>query len=125
MSGSLDRSMNGLSTCFAERRISKYVLSFLLSRTTTDATPQLPAHSLTIDRKIRVRLEPKTSIAMKLLRTKFNHLFAAKMKNPGATMSAEDAMWLELIKESLVTKAEAPRAKAEQVRKVKISLVKH
>lgn len=62
---------------------------------------------------------------MKLLRTKFNQLFAAKMKNPGATMSAEDVMWLELIKESLVTKAEVPRAKAEQVRKVKISLVKH
>ena len=40
-------------------------------------------------------------------------------------MSVEDVMWLELIKESLVTKAEVPRAKAEQVRKVKISLVKH
>lgn len=86
---------------------------------------QLPAHSLAIDRKIRVHLEPKTALAMKLLRQKFNQLFNTCMRDPTQAMSAESMQWLELVKESLVTKKQAQLPRASETEKILISLVKN
>lgn len=77
---------------------------------------QLPAHSLSIDRKIRVLLEPKTSIAMKVLRNRFHQLFAAKMKNPSITTDTQRE-WFDLVKEALVSKKLEKEVKVEEVRK--------
>ncbi|KAM0753239.1 P-loop containing nucleoside triphosphate hydrolase protein [Meredithblackwellia eburnea MCA 4105] len=84
---------------------------------------QLPAHSLTIDRKIRTYLEPKTSIALKILRHRFNQIFSAKMKNPSVTTEAQQ-QWLELVIESLASKKEVEDKKkeADPVKSVTFSL---
>lgn len=98
--------------------------SELERRPDPDRVPsQLAAHSLSIDRKIRVSLQPKTSIAMKVLRHRFNQLFNAKMRNPSITTESQQ-QWLDLVKEALVSKKSVvEEVEVKEVRpKVKISL---
>ncbi|GAA5855636.1 hypothetical protein JCM8547_001627 [Rhodosporidiobolus lusitaniae] len=72
---------------------------------------QLPAHTLSIDRKIRTRLyDPKTLLAIKILRDKWRELFNKKMKDPAAPLEARLEPWLALMRESL----ESPFKKAEE-----------
>lgn len=83
---------------------------------------QLAAHSLSIDRKIKTRLEPKTSIAMKILRQQWQAFFKKKMVDPSAPLEGQQ-QWLELLLEAL----ESPKKQEEEEKKrtrepVKISL---
>lgn len=67
-------------------------------------------------------LEPKTAIAMKVLRSRFNQLFNAKMRNPSITTESQQ-QWLDLVKEALVSKNTVEKVEVKEVRpKVKISL---
>ncbi|GAA5857787.1 hypothetical protein JCM9279_000747 [Rhodotorula babjevae] len=62
---------------------------------------QLPAHSISIDRKIRTRLEdPKSAVAIKLLREKWRELFNRKMRDPAAPLDPKLAPWLALVVEA-------------------------
>ncbi|SCZ98775.1 BZ3500_MvSof-1268-A1-R1_Chr7-1g09268 [Microbotryum saponariae] len=96
-----------------------------------NADTQLAAHSLSIDRKIRIRLEPKTSIAMRLLRQQWNSFFLAKMKNPTMTTSEPHAAWLDLVKEALCSPRKdedsvtAEMRKKKVVEQMKLSVIKN
>ncbi|SCV70876.1 BQ2448_3638 [Microbotryum intermedium] len=96
-----------------------------------NADTQLAAHSLSIDRKIRIRLEPKTLIAMRLLRHQWNMFFLAKMKNPTMTTSEPHAAWLDLVKEALCSprndedSVTAEMRKKKVVEQMKLSVVKN
>ncbi|GAA6008894.1 hypothetical protein JCM11491_003823 [Sporobolomyces phaffii] len=86
---------------------------------------QLAAHSLSIDRKIKTRLEPKTSIAMKVLRHQWQAFFRKKMIDPAAPLEGQQ-QWLELLLEAL----ESPKKLEEEEKKrtrepVKLNLVAH
>ncbi|GAA5927842.1 uncharacterized protein JCM15063_006009 [Sporobolomyces koalae] len=91
-----------------------------------NAEIQLAAHSLSIDRKIRTRLEPKTSIAIKVLRQQWQALFKKKMIDPSAPLEGHQ-QWLDLLVEAL----ESPKKKAEEEEKkrtrepVKLTLTAH
>lgn len=93
---------------------------------------QLPAHSLSIDRKIRTHLyDPKTLLAIKLLREKWRELFLRKMKDPAAPLDPALEPWLALVREALESgfvKAalEAEKAKSKETKeKVKLSLTRN
>ncbi|GAA5823603.1 hypothetical protein JCM11251_000694 [Rhodosporidiobolus azoricus] len=93
---------------------------------------QLAAHSLSIDRKIRTRLyDPKTLLAIKLLREKWRELFLRKMKDPAAPLDAKYEPWLALMREALESpfkqeEAEKKKKEKEAVRaQVKLSLTRN
>ncbi|GAA5902381.1 hypothetical protein JCM6882_000515 [Rhodosporidiobolus microsporus] len=93
---------------------------------------QLAAHSLSIDRKIRTRLyDPKTLLAIKLLREKWRELFVRKMKDPAAPLDAKYEPWLALMREALESpfkqeEAEKKKKEKEAVRaQVKLSLTRN
>jgi len=92
---------------------------------------QLAAHSLALDRKIKVQLEPKTALALRLLRRQFDRLFNAKMKNPGAALGAAGREWLALVVESLASagtllaRKEATKEKAEEEKRPEVHLSLH
>lgn len=78
---------------------------------------------MSIDRKIRVHLEPKTAIAFSILRRRFDQHFTSRMKNPSLVGSADNAVWMDLMKEALVTKRlEETEVKKESRVKVQLSL---
>ncbi|GAA5955052.1 hypothetical protein JCM3765_003173 [Sporobolomyces pararoseus] len=86
---------------------------------------QLAAHSLSIDRKIKTRLEPKTSIAMKILRQQWQAFFKKKMIDPSAPLEGQQ-QWLELLLEALASPKKAEEEEKKRTREpVKISLTAH
>ncbi|GAA5869879.1 hypothetical protein JCM1840_007661 [Sporobolomyces johnsonii] len=90
---------------------------------------QLPAHSLSIDRKIKTRLEPKTAIAMKVLRQQWQAFFKKKMVDPAAPLPAGQQQWLALFMEALVSPALADdddkKKKKREAVKVQLSLTRN
>ncbi|GAA6031102.1 hypothetical protein JCM8097_004004 [Rhodosporidiobolus ruineniae] len=91
---------------------------------------QLPAHSLSIDRKIRTRLyDPQTLLALKLLREKWTQLFQRKMKDPSAPLDPKHEPWLALMREALESpfrQEEDDKKKRDQVKaQVKLSLTRN
>jgi ATP-dependent RNA helicase DHX29 len=62
---------------------------------------KLPAQSLSIDRKIRVRTTAKTALALNLLKTHFQRLFDLRMKSPSTELAGTDAEYWRLIVEAL------------------------
>ncbi|GAA6012163.1 hypothetical protein JCM10207_005153 [Rhodosporidiobolus poonsookiae] len=90
---------------------------------------QLPAHSINVDRKIRTRLyDPKTLLAIKILREKWRDLFNRKMKDPAAPLDARFEPWLQLVREALESpfKAEEDdKKKKKEQTQVKLSLTRN
>ncbi|GAA5943107.1 hypothetical protein JCM1841_003894 [Sporobolomyces salmonicolor] len=90
---------------------------------------QLPAHSLSIDRKIKTRLEPKTAIAMKVLRQQWHGFFKKKMIDPSAPLPEGQQQWLALFMEALVTPTLADdddkKKKKRDAVKVQLSLTRN
>ncbi|GAA6061389.1 hypothetical protein JCM10212_000649 [Sporobolomyces blumeae] len=80
---------------------------------------QLAAHSISIDRKIKTRLEPKTSIAIKTLRQQWQALFKKKMVDPAAPLAGQQ-QWLDLLLEAFAS----PRKVEEEEKKKKREPVK-
>lgn len=88
---------------------------------------QLAAHSLSIDRKLKTRLESKTMIAMRLLRSHWHSLFLAKMKNPALPLTDGQGVWLEMLKEALCSPPpeEEVRKKKGKSEPIQIGLVRN
>jgi ATP-dependent RNA helicase DHX29 len=57
-------------------------------------TPQVSAPSIQVDRKIRYRSDPKTALAIKILREQFHATISAQMR--GKTMTSKKLEWFEL-----------------------------
>lgn len=68
-------------------------------------------------------------MVIKVLRQRWNSFFLAKMANPTLELDGEQKLWLELIKEALVSppKAEDDVAKKKKTDRpaVKVSLTRH
>ncbi|KAG0148747.1 hypothetical protein CROQUDRAFT_669777 [Cronartium quercuum f. sp. fusiforme G11] len=62
-----------------------------------EADFKLPAQSVILDRKIKASMNPKTLLALKLLRQRFQLLFNQKMKNPSKPLSENQQKWFDLI----------------------------
>ncbi|KAM0788761.1 hypothetical protein ACM66B_002852 [Microbotryomycetes sp. NB124-2] len=88
---------------------------------------QLPAHTISIDRKVKTRLDPKSTIALKVLRQKWTSFFNAKMKAPSLVVGEQQQAWLDLIKEALACGelAEVKRKKQEARPAIQLSMVKN
>ncbi|BGO98493.1 hypothetical protein NBRC10513v2_002888 [Rhodotorula toruloides] len=91
---------------------------------------QLPAHSISVDRKIRTHFEdPKTAIAVKVLREKWKELFNKKMRDPAAPLDPQHEQWLALLLEAFKSPKreddeEKKRQRAEK-KPVKLSLTRN
>ncbi|GAA6051223.1 hypothetical protein JCM3770_005879 [Rhodotorula araucariae] len=91
---------------------------------------QLPAHSISIDRKIRTRLEdPKSAVAIKLLREKWRELFNRKMRDPTAPLDPKHAPWLALVVEAFRSPKreddEEKKGRKAEKAQVKLSLTRN
>ncbi|BGP39119.1 hypothetical protein JCM10449v2_003057 [Rhodotorula kratochvilovae] len=91
---------------------------------------QLPAHSISIDRKIRTRLEdPKSAVAIKLLREKWRELFNRKMRDPTAPLDPKHAPWLALVVEAFRSpkreEEEDKKGRKAEKQQVKLSLTRN
>jgi ATP-dependent RNA helicase DHX29 len=94
-------------------------------------TPQLPAQSISIDRKIRTRLEdPKSALAIRFLREKWREIFNRKMKDPAAPIEPRLEPWLALVADAIKSPhreddEEKKRKRQQERAQVKLSLTRH
>jgi hypothetical protein len=78
---------------------------------------------MSIDRKIRSHLEPKSAVSFKILRQKYQQAFNVIMKNPASIAEGHHTQWLDLMKEALVSKkVEELEKKRDDRPKVKVSI---
>ncbi|GAA5869867.1 hypothetical protein JCM3774_000517 [Rhodotorula dairenensis] len=92
---------------------------------------QLPAQSISIDRKIRTRLEdPKSALAIRFLREKWREIFNRKMKDPAAPVDPRLEPWLALVADAIKSPhreddEEKKRKRQQERAQVKLSLTRH
>lgn len=92
---------------------------------------QLPAQSISIDRKIRTRLEdPKSALAIRFLREKWREIFNRKMKDPAAPIEPRLEPWLALVADAIKSPhreddEEKKRKRQQERAQVKLSLTRH
>ncbi|KAK4055699.1 hypothetical protein OIV83_000245 [Microbotryomycetes sp. JL201] len=86
-------------------------------------------HSISIDRKVKTRLDPKSTIALRVLRQKWSSFFNAKMKSPSLVIGEQQQAWLELLKEALASsdllQDEMKKKKQESRPAMQLSMVKN
>ncbi|GAA5993713.1 hypothetical protein JCM10908_001342 [Rhodotorula pacifica] len=92
---------------------------------------QLPAQSISIDRKIRTRLDdPKSALAIRFLREKWREIFNRKMKDPAAPVDPRLEPWLALVADAIKSPhreddEEKKRKRQQERAQVKLSLTRH
>lgn len=78
------------------------------------------AHSASIDRKIRRRVDRKIGLAVDQLRLHFDDILAARLKSPDKPLSEQHSKWFQLLEESLTTPKDDEQAKAKKPMSVNI-----
>lgn len=67
------------------------------------------ASTISIDRKIRRRVDRKTALAVDLLRERFEEVVQARLNKPSATLAPRQEAWFALVEEALASREQVDR----------------